>query len=139
MYLLYIFFIFVHFLINLLCSYSLLISLTIKGIKIFLIKKLFNFWDIKFLCTNSKGLVFLTGDSNKRIDHLIYTYLASGRTSWPENFLRFCKRSLSRMVVSALCSQQSAITEMILPSSSFSSYALMKWNVTKSGTSTLVT
>lgn len=67
------------------------------------------------------------------------TYLASGKTSSPENARRFCRRSLSRIVVSALCSQQSAMTAVTRPSSSFSSYALMKWNVTYSGTSTLVT
>ena len=66
-------------------------------------------------------------------------YLASGRTSSPLNERRFCNLSLSRMVVSELCSQQSAIIAVTLPSSSCSSYAFMKWKVTNRGTSTLAT
>lgn len=52
---------------------------------------------------------------------------------------RFWSRSLSRMEVLALCSQQSAMIAVTRPSSSFSSYALMKWNVTNGGTSTVAT
>lgn len=53
-------------------------------------------------------------------------YLASGSTSMPMKARRFCSLSFSKMVVSALCSQQSAMIEVTLPSSSLSSYALMK-------------
>lgn len=66
-------------------------------------------------------------------------YRALGRTLRPDNERRFSRRSLSRMDVSALCSQQSAITATIRPSSSLSSYAFMKWKVTYKGTSTLAT
>lgn len=72
-------------------------------------------------------------------EHINDVYLASGKTSWPLKDLRLLSLSLSRIVVSALCSQQSAMMAITLPSSSFSSYAFMKWNVMYNGTSTLAT
>ncbi|RZR73399.1 hypothetical protein BHM03_00023659 [Ensete ventricosum] len=75
--------------------------------------------------------------SEKVVCNLLY--LASDSTSRPPNDLRFWRRSMSRILVSALCSQQSAMIPVTLPFSSTSSYALMKWNVRNGGTSTLAT